>query len=367
MRRHLRVLAIMMVLAPLAEPEAAFAQFSPRALIGAITRPLRGLLGHHSARRHHSRPHAAKSAEPRRGSDEKQAMREDNAESGGTAASRTPADMQNPYQTVIGYAFWPDEFEDAYSRYGYRTITAAVIGAPAAITVSDAGPARNRPPTADISLPGCDIADDSASDWLAGRLEDALRSQPAQAAALEALRARLVAGAKAIRSHCRAAESGTPAERLAELQARLWALHEADIIARPAIKDFYDGLNEGQRRRFAAVPAGAARSGQRQRACAGRDGAETQRLIAEIARATRPTQAQRDGLENLREQSARMEKLLSAACVRPSLGDPVARLDLADDELVAMNFAASNLAIALNDYYGALDARQKAAFDELGR
>ncbi len=107
--------------------------------------------------------------------------------------------------------------------------------------------------------------------------------------------------------------------------------------------------------------------GQRYQACAAHGAGETERLIDEIAKATQPTQGQQASLDNLRNRSSQMEKLLLAACTQPIPNDPPARLDAADDKLVAMNFAASNLEIALNGFYGSLDRRQKAAFNALGR
>ncbi len=365
-RQFLVVLGLVLALVPLAEPVSA--QFiSPQALLGAVTRPLGGLLGRHSIPRHRPRVHEARPAPSPQGSEQRQARREEAAPR--VSRSLKPTDPQNPYEVVLGYAFWPREFEKDYSRYGYRTIATAIIGASAAT----APPTTVGSEIANASLPTCDIADNSASDWLAGRLESAMRPQPAQARALDELQAQLVEGTKTIRSQCRASRSDSPRERLADLKARLWALHDADLMARPAIKTFYESLTDQQRTKFktpqVATTGTAANMpmGQHYQTCAMQSPDETGRLLDEILKATQPSQAQQTSLNNLRNRSAQMEKLLLAACARPIPRDPLARLDATDDQLVAMNFAAANLEIALNGFYSTLDGRQKSAFDAIGR
>ncbi len=370
MRRQFLVLGLVLALLPLAEPASA-QFFSARGLLGVVTQPLRGLLGRHSIPRHRPQVHEARPAASPQRSEQKQTRHEATAPR--VPRSLKPADPQNPYELVLGYAFWPREFEKDYTGYSYRTIATAVIGASAAnappTTVGSAAAAK----ISNASLPTCDIADNSASDWLTGRLESAMGPQPAQARALDELQAQLVEGTKTIRSECRAARSDSPRERLADLKARLWALHNADLIARPAIKTFYEGLTDQQRIKFKAPQVTTTgdvanmRMGQRHRMCAMQSPDETGRLVDEISKATQPNQDQQAALDNLRNRSSQMEKLLLAACARPIQSDPLARLDATDDQLVAMNLAASNLEIALNGFYGALDRWQKTAFDALGQ
>ena len=62
-----------------------------------------------------------------------------------------------------------------------------------------------------------------------------------------------------------------------------------------------------------------------------------------------------------------MAKLLIASCVRPIPADPMTRLDDANDQLTAINYAATTVQIAFDEFYAKLDGPQKARFDSLSR
>ena len=70
---------------------------------------------------------------------------------------------------------------------------------------------------------------------------------------------------------------------------------------------------------------------------------------------------------NLHKASDDMAKLMIASCAQPVLSGPVARLDAADDQLTTMNYAATTLQIALNDFYAKLDNAQRGRFDTMSR
>jgi hypothetical protein len=57
-----------------------------------------------------------------------------------------------------------------------------------------------------------------------------------------------------------------------------------------------------------------------------------------------------------------MAKLLIASCAQPILADPMARLDAANDQLTAINYAATTVQIAFDDFYLKLKMI-KARFD----
>jgi hypothetical protein len=88
-----------------------------------------------------------------------------------------------------------------------------------------------------------------------------------------------------------------------------------------------------------------------------------ERLIKEIEMKIGPNNEQAASLENLHKISSDMAKLLIASCTQPISAEPLARLDAADDQLTAMNYAATNVQIALDDFYGKLSDAQKARFD----
>ena len=366
MRRHLVALSIVFALMPFATPADARLALSPRGILGAIARPLHGLLGHHAVSRHRARPEAGASS------------------ISNARISLRNMDPRNLYEVFLGYVFWPNEFEKDFNRYGYHSIVLAALGASAAgistnfgngAHVATTGETLGSLRVANNFLPACDFDDTSASDWLTVRLESTLRPDTAQVPALDTLRAKLIEGTKAIRFNCHETTSDSPAERLTKLEERLWAVYDADLVARPAIEALYDSLTAQQRARFITAPTPAALSdsndanaqmGQRYRACATQSTGETERLIDEITKTTRPTPDQQASLENLRTKSSQMEKLLLASWARPIPDSTLARLDAANGRLFDIISAANNLQIELNDFYGSLDGEQKTAFDRLG-
>jgi hypothetical protein len=364
MRRHLVALSIVFILIPFAKPADAGMALSPRGILGAIARPLHGLLGRHAVSRHRSRPAAGPNS------------------ISNARISPGNMDSRNLYEVFLGYVFWPNEFEKDFNRFGYHAIVLAALGAPAAgvstnfgigahvaTTGENLGPLR----VAASFLPACDFDDTSASDWLAVHLESTLRPDAAQGPALETLRSKLIEGTQAIRFTCHETTSGSPAERLTDLEERLWAVYDADLIAHPAIEAFYDSLTDQQQARFIA-PAPAlgdsndanAQMGRRYQACATQSADDTERLIDKITKTTRPTPDQQASLENLRTKSSQMEKLLLASCAQPIPDSIRARLDAVNGRLFDIISVANNLQLELNDFYGSLDDEQKAAFDRLG-
>jgi hypothetical protein len=249
MRRQLVALSIVFALLPFAKPADAQWALSPRGMLGAIARPLHGLFGPHGVSRHRARHEAGASS------------------ISNPKISLKNVDRQNPYEVFLGYVFWPNEFEKDFNQYGYHAIVLAALGASAAgvstnvgrgVNVATSGKNLGPFKVANNSLPACDIADTSASDWLTVRLESTLRPDTAQMRALDTLRAKLIEGTKAIRVSCNETKSDSPAERLSELQERLWAVYDADLVARPAIEAFDDSLTDQQRAKFVTAPVPAA-------------------------------------------------------------------------------------------------------------
>ncbi len=102
-------------------------------------------------------------------------------------------------------------------------------------------------------------------------------------------------------------------------------------------------------------------------ACAAQNIGSAERLVKEIEMKVKPDKTQAASLENLHKISSDMAKLLVASCAQPIPADPLARLDSASDQITAMNYAASNVQIALDDFYGRLSQTQKARFEATGR
>jgi hypothetical protein len=380
MRRHIVVLSVVALtaLAPLAGAANAQIPLSPRGILGAVSRPFRGLFGHshRRAEHHHPAEHAtpAPPVKAAEGSSAKTLVE--------PAVPKTAADRTNPYDVMLGYAFWPDNYGNDFSQYGFGTIAAAIVGPSSNVSTADrrrhaatTGQAAGSTATARRDfLPSCDIADTSTSDWLTGQLKGQLRPTQPQLAAFDNLQNRLVEGATAIRSRCRASNSDSPLERLGELKQRIWAIHDADVLARPSIKALYDDFNEKQKTTFKNAPPPAqsrngvaAPMGERYQACAMAGGDTAQGLIDAIARKVQPTGKQQTSLDRFSKISAQMEKMLLASCAQAQADSPLGRLDAADDRLVTINYAVSNMEIALNAFYSTLTDEQKENFDAFGR
>ena len=363
-RQMIAIFAILMALG--AAP--AQAQFSPRGILNMMTRPLRGVLGHFRGRHHHRHrtAHEARRAGPDKiagtkvGANERQPGPE----------ARRESDRLNAYDNVLGYAFWPGAYARDLNRYGYGAIAVAIAGAlPAAPATTGSAEQAPQPAAADNPASVCQDADGATGTWLTSRIEQALGPDAAQNRNFEALRATVSEGAKTIQASCQAPEPQSPRKRLAALTKRLWAVHEAGVLARQPVKVFYATLTPAQRAKLdgAAAPASNAKLADRQRDCAAQSAGMTGRLLRQIRRAVKPTQAQQASLQKLQRTSAQMEKLLLAACTQPVPDDPLARLDAANARLVAMTMAATRMEVALNEFYAALDSRQQAQFASLGR
>jgi len=168
-----------------------------------------------------------------------------------------------------------------------------------------------------------------------------------------------------------------PPERLSALVQTLWAVRDAGIFVRGPLKDFYGTLTNTQKESFVRrrpqneLPAdGKAPSPDMNRqyqACASQNSEKAERLIKEIEMRVRPTKDQAASFENFHKISSDMAKLLIASCAQPIPADPMARLDDANDQLTALNYAATTIQIAFNGFYSKLDNRQKTRFDSPGR
>ena len=146
---------------------------------------------------------------------------------------------------------------------------------------------------------------------------------------------------------------------------------------RGPVSNFYEALTTTQKNSFASRqpqnnpppdPNTAGKGMNRQyQACAAQNAEKAERLIKEIEMRVRPNKDQAASLENLHEISADMAKLLIVSCAQPIPADPLARLDAADDQLTALNYAATAVQIAFDDFYTKLNNEQKMRFDSLSR
>jgi len=145
---------------------------------------------------------------------------------------------------------------------------------------------------------------------------------------------------------------------------------------REPLKTFYDTLTTSQKNNFASLqpqsnlppdPKNTNSMNKLYQACASQNVEKSERLIKAIEIRLRPDKGQAQSLENFGKASTDMAKLMIASCAQPIPADPMARLDSANEQLTAMNYAASTVQIALGDFYSRLNNDQKARFDSLNR
>jgi hypothetical protein len=349
-------------------PDAAHAQLSPQGVIGGITHPFRQMLGHfgHFPRARHHRAVAAESrtAAPI-------LANETSASSGSRLGWVGPPAWPSAYEDMLGFTFWPDDYASRLRGRGFDVIADTIIGrfdlprSPARAATT--GAAVKSDADTETSLERCSDTSSPESNWPAGRIEQILPLSDDQHAALEKLQLAAAQSVNKIRDDCRGPGALAPPDRLRALVQTLWTLRDAGISVREPANNFYDALTNTQKNAFASqqpqssphADPKAADTNKQYQACTSQNAEKAERLIKEIEMRVRPNKGQMASLENLHKVSADMAKLLIASCLQPIPADPVARLDATGDQLTAMNYAATTVQIAFDDFYLKLNYDQK--------
>lgn len=366
MRRHVILMAGLLAAATFL-PTTAQAQFplDPRALLNRMTAPLRHMLPHPPVRHRSANRGRAQEA----------------------AATRTPSEQEmiglgavgprtwpTAYEDVIGYTFWPDDYDAEYRQHGFGDIATAILAPP------ERGPAsadtRRRPATTGSAAaspdPDCDETR-IRTDWPKADIERAIDLSDSQRSALDHLQTAINNAAKAVRvGACQPATAASPGERLEATVQRLWAVQNATVVIRGALKNFYDTLSDEQKAKFRIAPDKAradAKPGDNpmnRQACAQQAGGD-ERLMKQIQQTVRPTPKQKAGVETLGKTAGGMSQYLMASCAQPTPEDPLARLDAATARLTALNYAATSMEVALSQFSAGLTEEQRKKFDAFGR
>jgi len=152
----------------------------------------------------------------------------------------------------------------------------------------------------------------------------------------------------------------------------LWTVRDAGISMRGPLKAFYDTLTVTQKSSFASQqPQDSPPSdpkyanpgmNKQYQACASQNAEKAERMIKEIEMRVRPNKDQAASFEGFHKASSDMAMLLIASCAQPIPADPMARLDAANDQLTAINYAATTVQIAFDDFYLKLSNDQKSRF-----
>lgn len=342
-------------------PDAANAQLSPQGLLNSVTRPFRHMLGnfgHYSRYRHNAANAERSSAEP-------------TGSNGASAGSDLrlgragPPAWPSAYDDVLGYTFWPDDYAQRLRGHGFNVIADTITGryenprAPARIATTGSAVQSD----SNASGAACQDTATTQDNWPAVRIGQTIQVSDTQHDALDKIQAAVTQSAKTIRSDCADPSGLAVPDRLAVLVQTLWTVRDAGMAVRAPLKDFAEILTPAQKVSFASrlpqdtqrpAPKNAGMNTQYQ-ACAAQNVEESERLIKQIEMQVRPNKDQAAASE--------LAKLLMASCAQPIQSDPLARLDAADDQLTAMNYAATAVQIAFNDFYSKLDNAQKARFD----
>lgn len=363
--------------AAVAIPDLAQAQFSPQGLIGGITHPLRQMLGHFG---HYPRSHRHRTA----AADAQAAAAAPSTEAPASAGARLgwtgPPAWASAYEDVLGFTFWPDDYAPRLRGRGFDVIADTISGRfdtpRRGGRIATTGTATGSDANNDSAKMRCDD-DVTQAVWPASRVEQILQLTDGEHEAVEKLQSAVLQSLKSIKSDCGASAEMSPPDRLGALVQTIWAVRDAGISVRGPLKDFYDSLTTTQKNSFASrnpqteQPAEAkdANPGMNKQyqACASQNAEKAERLVKEIEMRVRPNRNQAASFENFHKVAADMAKLLIASCVQPIPAEPMARLDDANNQLTAINYAATTVQIAFNDFYARLDGVQKSRFDSLAR
>ncbi len=364
------VIFVTMLGVTLVATDVAQAQLSPRGLIGEITRPFRTMLGRfgHFPRGRHPVASADRSSP------------ESAPPSVSGLGQAGPPAWPNAFEDVVGFVFSPDEYAQEFHGRGFDviadTITGHIATQPSARVATTTGSAASD----DANNGTADSCNQSldGNNWPAARIEQLIQLRDAQQHALDKLQAAVNTSAKSVDGDCRASGALTAPDRLKTLIQSFWTVRDGGIAIHGPLKDFLDTLSDTQKSSFASqqpkdnrvASAGSANNdgaNRQYQACAAPNVEAAERMIKEIEQRVRPNQQQAASLEYLHKTSSEMAKLLMASCAQAVPNDPLARLDAAGDELTSVNYAATTVQVAFEDFYGKLDKGQKAQLDEASR
>jgi len=362
MRRRVLVVAAFMSIG-LMQPQAAQAQFSPQGLLGAMTSPLRHLL-HRLPVPHRHSPRASERAAtnvPPAGAT--------TAPAAGTRLDRLgPAAWQSAYKDVVGYLFWPNDYARPIKNRGFDVIAQTIAG-PFKAPVVAARASSTTGAAAQDSTDDCNAAVPATDSWPEAQVKKTTQLSNVQQQALDKVQAQLDQSIKALKIDCRDPAENAPSDRLQALIGGLWSVRDTGVALHDALRGFDDTLSGNEHNAFAAnqnvkpPPAAgnaADAANKAMQACAEQNVGEAERMIKQLEQRTRPTGEQSASLDSLHKVSTNMAKMLAGSCAQPVPNDPLTRLDAVDEQLTTMNYAATAVQIAFDDFYDKLDDQQKA-------
>jgi hypothetical protein len=380
------VLAALTAAAVTCTIDVTYAQLSPQGVLGGITRPFRhvfGRLGHYPRARHHRS--AARAGSARAAAADSRAAQggpRETANASGYRLGRVgPPAWPNAYEDVLGFTFWPDDYAPRLRAHGFDVIADTIAGRfdlrrSWARTATTGAAVRNDADAENVAEQ-CGDASSTASNWPSSRVEQILQLSDAQHAALEKLQSAATQSAKKVQADCRGLGALSPPDRLRALVQTLWTVRDAGVLVREPLKNFSETLTNAQKNSFVSrqpqkMPASESNTANDEmnkmyQSCGAQNAERAERLIKEIEMRVRPDKDQAQSFENFHKVSSDMAKMLIASCAQPIPADPMARLDTANDQLTAINYAATAVQIAFDDFYFKLKNDQKTRFESLSR
>lgn len=208
------------------------------------------------------------------------------------------------------------------------------------------------------------------------RIQAALAPNDVQRASLDDLANASVKAAEIIRAACPTQIALTAPGRLTSMRHRVEAMISAAGTVQPALQKFYDLLSDEQKTRLSAIGqdeprAGAAKNtdGLPAASCGANQGNVAALPNAEIEARLHLTEAQRAGLADLQDATARAAEMLQETCPTSdqAVMTPPARLEAVRRRLQVMLIAVKTVRAALDDFYAGLSDEQKAQFETIGQ
>jgi LTXXQ motif family protein len=287
----------------------------------------------------------------------------------------------------VGPLFWPFAIYDIYDYtiwgdgigfwdYGYPDIYAAIFapyGPDDLAAYTGPGPFGRRhrrvPPLQQL----CDDSREIAG-LPVDQIQQAIRLDEAQRAALDDLANALISAAQMIRASCPTQTAFTAPDRLAVMQQRIGAMIHAELAVQQPLGKFYDLLDDEQEARLNAIAedrrkmsAGSGATEAPAQGCGAAQPAALQWPANEIEARLHPNDAQRAALNMLQDANARAVDILNNACQPKDAITLPTRLDAVDGRLEAMHQAVNLVSTAIEDFYGTLSDEQKAQFEAIGQ
>jgi hypothetical protein len=278
------------------------------------------------------------------------------------------------YYDLYGYAWWG--YDPSLWDYGYGDIYAGIFAPYGYDDLAGYLPSARAPSqtSANANAPNelAQMCGEDSRD-VAGlpidRIQQALNPNDEQRKALDDLANASVQAAQTIRAACPTQVVSTAPARLAAMQGRLEAMISAVRIVEPPLDHVYGLLDDEQKARLAALGEAQRRDregGILAQGCGEAQAGAAEWPAAEIEQRLQPTDAQREGLNNLKEATAKATDLLKGTCAPNEARTPPARLSAAGKRLDAMLQAVETVKGALDDFYGELTDEQKAQFEAIG-